>query len=73
LAINGVADHVHVLAKLRQDKALSDVIRDLKANASGWLHEIFPELKQFAWQNGYGAFTVSASQAESVRSYIANQ
>ncbi len=73
LQINGVADHVHVLAKLRQDKALSDVLRDLKANASGWLHDVFPELKQFAWQNGYGAFTVSATQVEAVRRYIANQ
>lgn len=49
LEINGVEDHVHVLAKLRQDKALSDVLRDLKANASGWMHEVFPELKDFAW------------------------
>jgi putative transposase len=73
LEINGVEDHVHVLAKLRQDKALSDVLRDLKANASGWMHDVFPELKNFAWQSGYGAFTVSASQAEGVRRYIANQ
>jgi putative transposase len=73
LEINGVTDHVHVLAKLRQDKALSDVIRDLKAGASGWLHEVFPELRQFAWQNGYGAFTVSATEVASVRRYIANQ
>ena len=73
LAINGTADHLHVLAKLRPDKAVSDVLRDLKANASGWMHEVFPEAKDFAWQNGYGAFTVSASQVERVRSYIANQ
>ncbi len=73
LEINGVEDHVHVLAKLRQDKAVSEVLRDLKANASGWLHDVFPELKQFAWQTGYGAFTVSPSQVESVRRYIANQ
>jgi REP element-mobilizing transposase RayT len=73
LAINGMADHVHVLAKLRQDKALSDMIRDFKANASGWMHEIFPEQKDFAWQNGYGAFTVSASQVDEVSKYIANQ
>ncbi len=73
LAIKGVEDHVHVLAKLRQDKALSDVIRDFKANASGWMHDIFPELKDFAWQNGYGAFTVSGSQIEAVRRYIAEQ
>lgn len=73
LAINGMEDHVHVLAKLRQDKALSDVIRDCKAGASGWMHDVFPEMHEFAWQNGYGAFTVSASQVEVVRRYIANQ
>lgn len=73
LAINGMNDHVHVLAKLRPDKAVSDVLRDLKATASGWMHKVFPELKDFSWQNGYGAFTVSASQVEKVRQYIANQ
>lgn len=73
LAINGVADHVHILANLRQDKALSDLIRDLKSNASNWMHSQFPEQKDFAWQNGYGAFTVSASQIVEVRKYIANQ
>lgn len=73
LAINGVEDHVHVLGKLRQDKALSDMIRDFKANASGWMHDVFPELKDFAWQNGYGAFTVSASQIGAISQYIAEQ
>jgi putative transposase len=73
LAINGMSDHVHVLAKLRPDKSVSDVLRDLKANSSGWMHDVFPELKDFSWQNGYGAFTVSASQVENVREYIANQ
>ncbi len=52
---------------------MSDVLRDLKANTSGWLHKTFPALQQFAWQNGYGAFTVSTSQATAVRRYIANQ
>ena len=73
LAINGMDDHVHVLAKLRPDKAVSDVLRDLKANSSGWMHKVFPELEDFSWQNGYGAFTVSASQIEKVKEYIANQ
>jgi REP element-mobilizing transposase RayT len=73
LAINGMSEHVHVLAKLRPDKAVADVLRDLKANASGWMHEVFPDLKDFSWQRGYGAFTVSASQVEKVREYIANQ
>jgi len=61
-AINGMEDHLHVLAKLRQDKSLSDVIRDLKAGATGWMHDVFPALEDFAWQKGYGAFTVSQSQ-----------
>lgn len=73
LGINGIEDHIHVLAKLRPDKALSDVLRDLKSNASGWMHEIFPEVKDFAWQNGYGAFTVSVSQVAKVQDYIARQ
>ena len=73
LGINGVEDHVHVLAKLRPDKALSDVLRDLKANSSGWMHDVFPEAQDFSWQNGYGAFTVSSSQVPGVRKYIADQ
>ncbi|MEQ1606363.1 MAG: IS200/IS605 family transposase [Pyrinomonadaceae bacterium] len=73
LAIGGMEDHGHILAKLRPDKALSDVLRDLKANSSGWMHDIFTEMKDFSWQRGYGAFTVSASQVDRVRQYIANQ
>ncbi len=73
LAINGMEDHIHVLAKLRADKTVSAVLRDLKANSSGWMHKVFPELKDFSWQNGYGAFTVSASQSEKVKQYIADQ
>lgn len=73
LAINGMPDHLHVLAKLRPDKSVSSVLRDLKANSSGWMHDVFPEVRDFRWQNGYGAFTVSASQIERVRRYIENQ
>ena len=73
LELNGTEDHVHLLTKLRPDKALSDVLRDLKANASGWMHDVFPESKAFSWQRGYGAFTVSHSNVEEVRNYIAHQ
>lgn len=73
LAIGGINDHIHVLAKLRPDDSLSNVLRDLKANSSGWMSKVFPEMKNFSWQNGYGAFTVSASQIEIVSQYIANQ
>jgi REP element-mobilizing transposase RayT len=73
LAINGVTDHVHILAKLRPDIALSSVLRDLKANSSGWMHDVFPSARDFRWQNGYGAFTVSVSQIPKVERYIAMQ
>ncbi len=73
LELNGAADHVHLLAKLRPDCALSDILRELKANASGWMHEVFPELSDFSWQRGYGAFTVSQSNVEQVSQYIRRQ
>jgi REP element-mobilizing transposase RayT len=71
--LNGTEDHVHLLAKLRPDRALSDVLRDLKANATGWMHDIFPDLEDFSWQRGYGAFTVSQSNVAEVRRYIGRQ
>jgi REP-associated tyrosine transposase len=73
LELNGTDDHIHLLAKLRPTRALSDVLRDLKANASGWMHDVFPELSEFSWQRGYGAFTVSQSNVEEVSRYIARQ
>jgi putative transposase len=62
-----------VCAKLRPDRALSDVIRDLKAGSSGWMHQVFPTLRNFKWQNGYAAFTVSASMVEKVTKYVVDQ
>jgi putative transposase len=73
LGINGTDDHVHVLAKLRPDRALSDVLRDLKANATGWMHDVFPRLADFYWQRGYAAFTVSQSNLKPVQRYVAMQ
>jgi REP element-mobilizing transposase RayT len=73
IIINGTADHIHILAKLRQDKALSKLIGEWKANSSGWISRTFREAAGFAWQEGYGAFTVSESQAPKVRRYIERQ
>lgn len=73
LELNGTEDHLHLLAKLRPTRAVSDVLRDLKANASGWMHEVFPLLKDFSWQRGYGAFTVSQSNVADIRRYITKQ
>ena len=70
--INGTADHVHILAKLRQDKAISKVIGELKANSSGWISRTFKDAG-FAWQEGYGAFTVSESMLSKVYRYIERQ
>ena len=71
-AIGGVADHVHLLLGLRATARLADVMRDLKAVSSRWVHDEIGE-RAFLWQEGYGAFTVSASQREAVREYIARQ
>ena len=73
LIVNGTADHVHILAKLRQDKALSKLIGELKANSSGWISRTFQGAAGFAWQEGYGAFTVSESQVPKIRRYIERQ
>jgi REP-associated tyrosine transposase len=73
LGIGGVADHLHVCAKLRPDRAISDVLRDLKANATGSMHDVFPKLQDFCWQRGYAAFTVSQSNLLQVQRYIARQ
>ena len=49
------------------------MVRGIKANASRWIHQTFPSQKSFAWQSGYGAFTVSESQVQNVRRYIQTQ
>ena len=72
LEADGDMDHVHLLVKLKPKFALSDVIRDIKANSSGWLNER-KSLRKFGWQDGYAAFTVSQSQAPRVAGYIRNQ
>jgi len=71
-SIGGVADHVHLLVGLRATHRLSDMLRELKAGSSGWVHQEL-RIRSFEWQEGYGGFTVSASQRDAVRSYIENQ
>jgi REP element-mobilizing transposase RayT len=73
LIVNGPEDHVHALVATPPTRALSDVMRVLKTNSSRWVHEQWPEKKAFAWQAGYGAFSVSKSNAEEVRRYVENQ
>jgi putative transposase len=71
-AVGGVADHVHLLVGLRATHTLADVLCETKSVSSAWVHED-PGVSVFAWQEGYGAFTVSASHLEKVRAYIQRQ
>ncbi len=48
----GMPDHVHLLVSLGKQSAITDTLRDIKANSSGWIHETFPEMRGFAWQTG---------------------
>ena len=73
LALNGIADHIHILFRLPPTADLSGYMRDLKSNASRWVHENYPDRADFAWQEGYAAFSVSESQVPAVRAYIDNQ
>ncbi len=73
LAAGGMPDHLHLLASLDRQISVSDALREIKANSSRWIHESFPNLSRFGWQNGYSAFSVSFSQIEPVRHYIHNQ
>lgn len=72
LAINGTADHVHLLISLPATMAVAEAVRLIKANSSKWVHEIEGR-RLFSWQAGYSAFSVSQSVVPAVRSYIRDQ
>jgi REP element-mobilizing transposase RayT len=71
--IGGVADHVHMYLRWRPDDRVSDLLRTVKARSSRWVHDTFPALGAFAWQEGYSVFSVSKSREQAVKNYIAGQ
>jgi putative transposase len=73
LRIGGTEDHVHALVSLSATVSIAKAAQLMKGGSSKWLHDTFPEFRHFSWQNGYGAFSVSASQLNSVVRYIADQ
>jgi len=73
IEINRPEDHIHIVTSLPVTAAIADCLRDLKCNSSGWVHETFPSLKDFAWQDGYSAFSVSPSVLPQVVQYVQNQ
>jgi putative transposase len=73
LCVGGVADHVHILCRLGRTMSVADLVKELKRDSSQWLKTKAPDLANFYWQSGYGAFSVSPGHVEALRIYIANQ
>jgi REP element-mobilizing transposase RayT len=73
LSIGGIEDHVHLLLSLPATLSLAKAIQLIKGGASTWVHDTFPNFKNFKWQEGYGAFSVSISHVEDTIAYINTQ
>ncbi|NOT75735.1 MAG: IS200/IS605 family transposase [Cyclobacteriaceae bacterium] len=71
--INGMPDHVHLLFKQNPNISVEDTLKQIKGNTSYWINHNDVLTEKFAWQTGYGAFSVSESQLEKVTAYILNQ
>ena len=73
IEIGGMEDHVHVLLSLPSTMAIAKALQLIKGGSSKWVHETFPEHRLFAWQEKYGAFSVSVSQLDKITEYIKGQ
>jgi REP element-mobilizing transposase RayT len=73
LEIGGIANHLHLLVELSNLDHFTTLIRNTKTASTTWLKEEFSETEKFAWQDGYGSFSVSPSGLEQVREYIRTQ
>jgi len=73
LQVGGVADHVHLCFGLARTCTVAEVVETVKTSSSKWIKTRGAEFAQFQWQSGYGAFSVSQSDADTVVAYIRNQ
>jgi REP element-mobilizing transposase RayT len=73
LAVGGAADHVHILVSLTATLSVAKAVQLLKGNSSKWIHETFPKMSSFEWQEGYGAFSIGVSGVDATIAYIRNQ
>jgi putative transposase len=73
IIVGGVEDHVHLLASLSRTCAAAEMVKEVKRGSSLWAKERDAWMQDFGWQNGYGMFSIGASQIEDVRRYIAAQ
>src|SRR6266404_1751339 len=73
LAIGGTADHLHALLSLPGMMSFAKAVQLIRGGSAKWIHDSFSNQEKFAWQEGYGAFSVSASQVPKTIAYINNQ
>ena len=73
IIVGGVADHVHLLASLSRTCQAAELVKEAKRGSSLWIKDRDARLRDFAWQKGYGMFSIGFSQLEEVRCYIAGQ
>ncbi|MFN2492895.1 MAG: IS200/IS605 family transposase [Pyrinomonadaceae bacterium] len=73
ISAGGMFDHIHLLASMPSTISVADFVNAVKANSSRWIHESSSAFRNFAWQEGYGAFSVSKSEENKVVAYIHNQ
>jgi putative transposase len=73
LVVGGVEDHVHMLVSIPSMLSVAKAIQLLKGNSSKWIHDTFPEQRDFEWQEGYGAFSIGISGVADTTSYIQGQ
>jgi REP element-mobilizing transposase RayT len=71
--VGGVSDHVHLAVRLSRTVTIAKLLEDLKTSSSKWLKTQSPSLKAFAWQGGYGAFSVGPSDLPALRRNIETQ
>ena len=73
LECNAMPDHIHLLALFHPTFTISEMLRDIKSDSSDWVHRRYDRTKTFAWQEGYGCFTVGIGNKDDVVGYIRKQ
>lgn len=73
ICIGGMSDHIHMMIRVKPTHCVSDLMQRIKGKSSKWINQKIFTASKFYWQSGYGAFTVSESQIDSVKKYIQNQ
>ena len=73
LIVGGVEDHVHILCNLSRTRTVAETVKELKRESSIWIKKESPQAREFDWQDGYGAFSISPSHVKALKRYIQDQ